>query len=81
MPAITVRGTFAFQFHNFHNWVNRAKEYYSKIPKGVDHICIDKNGFNMQIGEDFMYARDNDLFPATVYTLTRTINHKDDEES
>jgi hypothetical protein len=59
-------------FHTFSSWVNHASSWiggYSSRYEIV--ICIDKNGRLCHIGKQFMFARDNDLFPVTAYRLIK----------
>jgi hypothetical protein len=69
---IDVKVEFLFEFTSFDKWVNKGQSWFK--PYNRDKvICIDKNGNCCNIGEDFMAARDNDLFPVKAYRLIRTI--------
>ncbi|MDR1897986.1 MAG: hypothetical protein LBR10_14475 [Prevotellaceae bacterium] len=60
------------KFENFNSWVNHASSWigvYNKLHDTI--ICIDKNGNSCHIGKQFMFARDNDLFPVTAYRLIK----------
>lgn len=63
-------------FHSFQTWVNKGASWLGGRTKTRHDtiLCLDKNGNVCKIGEDFMAARDNDLFPVTAYLLTRTID-------
>lgn len=58
-------------FEEFNDWVNHATNFLAGFRQGT-MICVDKTGNVLVSGEDFMYARDNDLFPVTAYQLKRS---------
>lgn len=59
-----------FQFHSFSNWVNTASRRFK--PYRFDTtICADSLGNILNDGADFGHARDNDLFPVTVYRVDK----------
>jgi len=63
-------------FHDFQEWVNKATSRIGGFRKEQKIICVDIKGNTLTIGEDFMYARDNNLFPVKAYRLVRTIENK-----
>ena len=66
------KAEYLFQFEDFWHWVNKATILFRAYkPKGAKTICLDKNNHDCKIGIDFMYARDNDLFPIKVYALNK----------
>jgi len=75
MEELKVNGEFLFQFDNFTHWVNKASSKFRTYShSGMVCVAFDKNGKVCHIGEDFMNARDNDLFPIKVYSLERAVN-------
>lgn len=72
MEKINVNAEFIFEFASFQSWVNKAKRTIGGFGRYQQIVCIDKNGNLCFIGEDFMIARDNDLFPVRAYRLIRT---------
>lgn len=63
-------------FLDFQEWVNKATSRIGGFRKEQKIICVDIKGNTLTIGEDFMYARDNNLFPVKAYRLVRTIENK-----
>ena len=43
-------------------------------------LTLDKNGSAITIGKDLIYAKDNDLFPITVYVLARSHEYNPEED-
>lgn len=70
--SATVNAEYLGTFNSFQQWVNHASAALSGHPKGTV-ICIDKAGNLCHIGEDFMAARDHDLFPVKAYRMKKTI--------
>jgi len=68
---IKLNATELFQFGSFNDWVNNASKKF-KPYKLLPTICIASDGSVCHIGEDFMLARDWELFPIKVYSLKRT---------
>ena len=69
---LQVRGTYLFEFKNLSQWLNKAPSWFKPYKYGHSLICLDKRNNVCHIGEDFMVAKDNDLFPVKVYSLERT---------
>lgn len=69
---LKINATELFEFTSFSDWVNNASKRF-KPHKFKPNVCIATDGSVCHIGEDFMRARDYDLFPIKVYTLQRTI--------
>lgn len=70
---LKLTGTELFQFSSFNDWVKNASErFYPYKHYGIHYVCIAKDNSVCYIGEDFMLAKDWDLFPVKVYSLTRT---------
>lgn len=67
-------------FSNFQEWVNKATSRLCGFRREQIVICLDKLGNVCTIGEDFIYARDNNLFPIKVYRLIRTSEAKKSSE-
>ena len=65
-----VKGIELFQFETFQQWVNKAASWFSSynLPKN-SYICVDQAGNVCTKGQEFMNARDNDLFPVIVYLI------------
>lgn len=68
---ITIKAEKICEFGSFQTWVNKAPSRLGGFPKDEKIICVDKNGNACNIGSQFMYARDNDLFPVTAYRLVK----------
>ena len=57
-----------FRFESHGEWVNKAREYFQAASTSEKFvIAIDAAGNVLRLGSDFAHARDNDLFPVTVY--------------
>jgi hypothetical protein len=70
---VTIEAEFICEFPTFMSWVNNASFYLGGYDKRFDTIlCVDKNGCQCHIGKQFMYARDNDLFPVKAYKLIKS---------
>ena len=68
---LKLNGTELFQFATFSDWVNNAKKRFKNHNlKAI--ICVASDNSVCHIGEDFMLARDYDLFPIKAYSLERT---------
>lgn len=63
-------------FNTFSEWVNKASSRIGGFAKTQQILCVDINGNTLTCGEDFMCARDNNLFPVKAYRLVRTIETK-----
>jgi hypothetical protein len=68
----TVNAEFLGTFASFEQWVSKASSWIGGHRKGTI-ICVDKAGNLCLIGEDFMAARDFDLFPVNAYKMIKTI--------
>ncbi len=71
MENLTIKGELLFEFNSFSQWVNKASSWFKPYKYGFSYVCLDKNNNVCHIGEDFMNARDNNLFPVKVYVLQR----------
>lgn len=61
-----------YQFNSFNDWVNKANRVLGDIDTDEETLmCIDKNGNACNLGRQWMFARDNDLFPVTAYILIK----------
>lgn len=58
-------------FTSFLQWVNKASSWIGGHGNLETIICLDKNGNACPTGKQFMYARDNDLFPVSAYRLIK----------
>lgn len=67
---IPMRAYKVCEFQTFNSWVNHASSWLCNYD-GEDIICIDKLGYRCYIGEQFMHARDHDLFPVTCYAFIK----------
>lgn len=76
LEKITLEAEEITTFHTFQEWVNKASSRIGGFRKEQKIICFDVNGNTLTIGEDFMYARDNNLFPVKAYRLIRTSEAK-----
>lgn len=70
MIQLTISGDEIITFHSFEQWVNKASAL--RLGKHEEVICVASDGTICHIGSDFMFARDNDLFPVKAYRLIRT---------
>lgn len=71
--TISVPAEYLTTFTNFQQWVNKATTRIGGYGNMEQLLCLDKNGNVCHIGQDFMAARDADLFPVKAYRLIRTI--------
>lgn len=71
VKAISCNAYVICTFESFSEWVNMAKTRLGNYKSHVI-VCLDINGNECHIGEDFMAARDNDLFPVIAYAIVRT---------
>ena len=71
MEVITIQSVLLFQFDTFSSWVNHASSWF-KPYRHLSYVCLDKNNNVCHIGKDFMYSRDNNLFPVRVYKLIQS---------
>lgn len=62
-----------FEFDSFERWVNKASSWFRGKTKYDVIVCLDRNGNVCHTGEDFMKARDENLFPVKCFRLQRTI--------
>ena len=76
IEKITLEAEEITTFHTFQEWVNKASSRIGGFRREQRIICFDVNGNALTIGEDFMYARDNNLFPVKAYRLVRTSEAK-----
>lgn len=59
-------------FDSFYDWVNRASRAIGNIDTDwYTVICVDKDGYQCAIGEQFHQARENNKFPVSVYVLIK----------
>jgi len=72
LEKITLEAEEITTFHTFQEWVNKASSRIGGFARNQTIVCIDVNGNTLTIGEDFMLARDNNLFPVKAYRLVRT---------
>jgi len=72
---VKINGEFICQFTSFSQWVNKAKSWIGHFGRYQQIVCIDTLGNLCFIGEDFMYARDNNLFPVKAYRLKRSVEN------
>jgi len=68
---LVLNATEIFQFSSFSDWVNNARKRF-KSHGLKPTVCIASDGSVCHNGEDFMLARDYELFPVIVYLLERT---------
>lgn len=73
MEQLIIKAEFLFEFKNMSQWVNNASTWFKPYRHGFAHVCLDKNGDVCYIGEDFMNAEKNNLFPVRVYALKRAV--------
>jgi hypothetical protein len=75
---INVNAEFICEFNNFEQWVNYASRTLGRARKTRNDIllCVDTAGNTCVIGEDFMFARDNHLFPVKAYRIPRSIEYQ-----
>jgi hypothetical protein len=71
---LKLQAEFLFEFRNFTDWVNNASKRFRPYKYGYHTIAVDTNGMVCHIGQDFMIARDEKLFPIKVYALQRSHN-------
>lgn len=76
IEKITLEAEEITTFHTFQQWVDKASSRIGGFSREQRIICIDKEGNTLTIGADFMYARDNNLFPVKAYRLVRTSEAK-----
>lgn len=69
---ISVKAEHIYTFNSFSEWVNKASSRLGGFGKSQKIICVDTEGNYCHQGEDFMIARDNNLFPVKAYRLVRT---------
>lgn len=55
------------EFRTFDDWVNNATRHLTGVTgscgENLSAICVDSRGRRMNIGKDFMQARDEGTFP------------------
>lgn len=73
---VEINAEFLTTFDTFNEWVNKASSRIGGYPPSDIIICLDKNGGACNIGKDFMFAKDNELFPVTAYRLIRNTENK-----
>lgn len=61
------------EFKTFTKWVNHASSWLRHNKRTHVLICLDSAGNICDIGEDFMAARDHELFPVKAYIIEKTI--------
>lgn len=71
MIEVTIKAEYLFEFGNFNQWVRKASQWFKPYKFGYHYVCLDKENNVCHIGEDFMNARDKELFPVKVYALNR----------
>lgn len=63
-----VVGPKLFTFDNFTQWVNRAASWFANSAANPhDCVCLDRQGRICSAGWDFHKAREENMFPVTVY--------------
>lgn len=77
LQPVSVSAEYICEFSSHSQWVNKAASWIGKFSKSQKIICVDADGFILHIGEDFRYARENDLFPVKCYRLLRVIERED----
>ena len=69
---VTIQANLIDVFDSFSDWVNRASRTIGNIDTDwYTVICVDKDGYQCFIGEQFHFARDNKKFPVNVYVLIK----------
>lgn len=82
MEKVCLDAEYLFEFESFQRWVNKAQSWFKGYNMRMGNIiCIDKNYNVCACGEDFMLARDLNLFPVKVYELKRTKDVNSPEKS
>ncbi|MDR0829237.1 MAG: hypothetical protein LBN95_03885 [Prevotellaceae bacterium] len=72
ITELTIKAEQICVFKTFDSWVNYASNWIGGYnPRYNVIVCIDKNGYLCDIGKQFMFARDNKLFPVTAYRLIK----------
>jgi hypothetical protein len=61
-----------FEFTTYNDWLHNSNSMFKKHSH-KPNVCIATDGSVCHIGEDFLRAREWNLFPIKVYTLQRTI--------
>lgn len=72
---LTINSETICVFDNFNQWVNRATRLLGHL-ENEEILCLDKNGNHCYVGKQFMFARDNDLFPITAYRLIKNTDRE-----
>lgn len=80
---ITINAVLLHTFETFGSWVSGAERVFAPYSKqmkidSISIICIDANGSCCNIGKQWMYARDNGLFPVKVYRIVKS-DEKDED--
>lgn len=74
---ITIKAELICEFDTFQQWVNKASSRLGGFSGEEKIICVDKNGEACSSGRQFMYARDNGLFPVKAYRLIKNTDFKE----
>lgn len=74
---ISVSAEYICEFTSHSQWINKASSWIGRYAKSEKIICIDADGFSCNIGQDFRYADENNLFPLKCYRLLRVIERED----
>lgn len=77
MENLTIKGEYLFEFKNFNDWVDNAKDNYKPYKYGHHTIALDANNNVCHIGEDFSKVRSEKYFPVKVYSVIRTAKVSD----
>lgn len=70
---LTVNCVHIATFVSFQEWVRYASDWLKHNKRKCVLLCLDSMGNACFIGEDFMAARDHNLFPVNAYLITRAI--------
>ena len=71
-----VRAQEVCEFANFSSWVHNAKDWLGCFSQKERIVCFDSEGNALTCGEDFQYARDNNMFPIKAYRMIRNTEEK-----
>lgn len=71
-----VRAQEVCEFANFNSWVQNAKDWLGCFSQKERIVCFDSEGNALTCGEDFQYARDNNMFPIKAYRMIRNTEEK-----
>ena len=77
---IKAKGKEIDKFKSYQDWMDRASQKFKNFSLEEKLLTLDKNGSAITIGKDLIYAKDNDLFPITVYVLARSHEYNPEED-